>query len=250
MQNTPFDHLAEVYDALVDWPRRLDREKPFYMQWFDAVDTDSVVDVACGTGRHAAMFHGWGLTVEGADVDPAMTAQARSMFGQSQGLRFVERSFTEPIRPQEPFDAAICVGNSLALAPDFESVARVVREMLAALRSCGVAVLQVLNLWRLPDGPCNWQKCCRMGAPPQEVLVAKGVHRAGTKGFVDLVVAPLDAPHQVRSESVAFLGLEAAQLECMATEAGAADVLFFGGYQDEPYDRQRSPDLIVVALKR
>jgi hypothetical protein len=45
------------------------------------------------------------------------------------------------------------------------------------------------------------------------------------------------------------LGLEQSELEQMARDAGAARVEFFGSYQEQPYDRQKSVDLIMVAQR-
>jgi hypothetical protein len=51
----------------------------------------------------------------------------------------------------------------------------------------------------------------------------------------------------MRSESTMFLGFEAASLEHIARAAGAKNVALFGGYQDQPYDREKSVDLVMVA---
>ena len=53
----------------------------------------------------------------------------------------------------------------------------------------------------------------------------------------------------MRSESTPFLGLEAADLDRMAKAAGATKIAIFGGYQDQPYQRQESVDLVMVAEK-
>ena len=282
-----FDDLADVYEAMIDWPKRLAHEKPFYRRLFERLGARSVVDVACGTGRHAAMFHGWGLRVEGADLSPAMIDRARTSFGQPDGLRWAVRAFDEPRAPAEPFDVAVCVGNSLSLAPDMATVHRAIRQMLAAVRGDGAVVIQVLNLWHLPDGPCVWQKCRRASRPggadilaekgtgsicattnasrrcpppgrsgkwclspfplQGDVLILKGVHRCGTRGYVELVVADPAGGALLRSESTPFLGLEASELEGAARDAGATTVAFYGGYADQPYDRQESVDLLMVA---
>jgi SAM-dependent methyltransferase len=241
-----FDDMTDIYEAMIDWDRRLGNEAPFYRRLFERAEAHSVADVACGTGRHAAMFHSWGLRVEGADISPAMIERARANFGEPPGLRWAVRGFDQPFQPREPFDAATCVGNSLALARDMAAVEGAVREMFAAVRQGGVVVLHVLNLWRLPDGPVRWQKCKRAALERGEVLIVKGVHRSGSGGYMDLVVAPLDAPTQMQAESVAFLGVEAEQLEQIARKAGASSVQLLGGYNDQPYDRNGSEDLIVV----
>ena len=138
-----------------------------------------MIDVACGTGHHAAMFHSWGLRVEGADLSPAMIDRAKAKFGQPQGLRWTVRAFDQPIEPAEPFDVAVCVGNSLALAPDMATVERAIRQMLAAVREGGAIVVQVLNLWRLPDGPCVWQKCRPGDSLPARSRRANDAHPEG-----------------------------------------------------------------------
>ncbi len=242
-----FRDLTDVYEALVDWPQRLAREEPFYRRVFDAHQVRRVVDVACGTGHHAAMFHRWGLSVDGADFSPAMIDRARRQYGDPSGLRWVVRSFDQPIDTDEPFDAAICVGNSLALAADRPMVERTIQRMLAAVRPGGILIVHLLNLWRLPEGPCVWQKCQRTHVPQGEVLIVKGVHRCGRKGFVNLIVVGPAPATGMHTESVPLLGLESGELQEMARAAGASRCEFFGGYQGEPYVRESSVDLILVA---
>jgi glycine/sarcosine N-methyltransferase len=246
-----FDDLTDVYEAMIDWPKRLANEEPFYRGLFARHGVKSMVDVACGTGRHAAMFHSWGLRVEGADLSPAMIDLARAAFGEPSGLRWAVRGFDQSIDAAEPFDAAVCVGNSLALAPDAATVERAVGQMSAAVRPGGPIIVQVLNLWHLADGPVTWQKCKRATLPQGDVLIVKGVHRCGSRGFVELVVTGLGEPPAkappMQTDSIGFLGLDAADLEAMARRAGAANVVFYGGYQQQPYDRQASVDLIMVA---
>lgn len=243
-----FFNLPEVYDALIDWPKRLAREEPFYRHVFTQAGVRSVVDAACGSGRHAAMFHEWGLQVEAADVSLEMIELARRNFGEPSGLRWVVRGFDQPVA-SAPFDAAVCVGNSLALAPDRKTAAEAVRQLLAAVRPGGIVVVQVLNLRRMPDGPCVWQVIKRAMVAGRELLLVKGVHRSGSAGFVDLVVVPLDAKAPPFTESSPLLGVEAEELQQMAADAGAVTVSLFGDYQRTPFDTGQSPDIIMLATK-
>jgi hypothetical protein len=178
-----------------------------------------------------------------------MIARARTGFGEPPGLSWVVRSFTEPIAADEPFDMAVCVGNSLALAPDRDAVRSAVLRMLAAVRPGGAIVVQVLNLWKLPDGPCVWQKCRRTSSSGVALRVVKGVHRCGGQGFVDLVVTRLADSDEFHAESVPLLGLEQAELQELARGGGAGEIHFYGGYDEQPYDRQHSTDLIMLAVQ-
>jgi SAM-dependent methyltransferase len=280
-----FDDFADAYEAMIDWPKRLANEEPFYRRLFARLGVASLIDVACGTGDHAAMFHSWGLKVDGADLSPAMIERARRRFGEPQGLRWAVRGYDEPVEPAGAFDVAICVGNSLALAPDMTTAERAIRQMLAAVRDGGAIVVQILNLWRLPDGPCVWQKSRRVALPPAvpgaavggtqplfadkglhavdhlpsvspvpaassaDALILKGVHRCGNRGYVDLIVTDLAGNAAMRSESTRLLGLEAAELDRMAKAVGAKKITIFGGYQDQPYEPQKSVDMVMVADK-
>lgn len=244
-----FDDLADIYEAMVDWPKRLAREEPFYRRLFDSLDARVVLDAACGTGHHAAMFHAWGLEVEGADISPQMIDRARARSGEPAGLRWTVRAFDEPAGPADTFDVAVCVGNSLALAPDELTVGRAIARLLSVVRSGGAIVLHVLNLWRLADGPCLWQKCQRVRLPRGDTLILKGVHRCASRGYVDLVVTQLDGEPVMHERSVPLLGLEPEQLVQMARAAGAHRVESFGGYDGQPYQRTSSTDLLLVAHK-
>jgi glycine/sarcosine N-methyltransferase len=246
-----FHDLTDVYDAMVDWPKRLGNEGPFYRRWFERCGVQRVLDTACGAGRHAAMFQQWGLKVEAADLSRNMIERARKNFGDPPGLRWSVRGFDEPIEPYEPFDAVVCVGNSLPLAPDMETIRRAVGRMAGVLRGGGLLVIHALNVGALPDGPCVWQKKRTASIPPRgEVLIVKGVHRHGTRAYVDLVAAELSNERTVHTECVPFWGIEAEQLAAMAAEAGMEEIRFFGGYQEQPYDRAKSIDLLMTARKR
>ena len=249
MTGSRFDDLTDVYEAMIDWPRRLANDEPFFRRLFEEIEARRVADVACGTGHHAAMFHSWQLQVDAADISKNMIDRARHSFGAPDGLNWSVRSFDQPIPTDEPFDAVTCLGNSLALAGDHTLAERAVQNMFDAVRPGGLVVLHVLNVCRLPDGPCQWQKCVRADLPQGDSLITKGVQRVDDRAFVHLVVAPLDAPSEFRSESVPFLPLESEDLINLARTAGATQIEQYGNQKRAPFKRESSTDLIVVTRK-
>lgn len=248
MSDDAFEEKVGIYDALIDWDRRLTREAPFYRGLFESCSAASVLDTACGTGRHAEMFHAWGLRVEGADVSPAMIAACRQRVGEPSNLRWVERSFTEPAADR--FDAVICVGNSLALANDPALVASAVGAMMASCRAGGVCIIQVLNLWAIPQGQTVWQKIKRVSVDGEDHVLLKCLHRVADRAYVDLVDLELeDQALSSHVQQASFAGLEADALVALAHESGAGDVQVYGDYERQPYQVESSTDLIMVARR-
>lgn len=248
MSDTAFDDLTDVYEAMIDWPKRLTAEGAFLKRLFEQAQVQRVADVACGAGKHAAMFHTWGLEVEGSDISPNMIDRARASFGEPAGLRWAVRGFDQPAAAAGTLDAVVCLGNSLSLAPNRPAAADAVGQMLRAVRPGGLVIVSVLNLWKLPDGPMVWQKIVRQPVAGRPMLILKGVHRSGDTGWVELVVVPDDPSAGHRTHSVPFLGLTADELTDAARPL-AASIEFFGGPQGKPYDPATSGDLVMVATR-
>lgn len=249
MANDTFDTDPRVYEALVNWTKRLHNESSLLRDLVHRANARRILDAACGTGHHAAMFHSWGLDVEAADISPAMLNMARQLHGQPPRLRWVERGFTDRVETQEPFGLVVCIGNSLALVPTADQVTAALENMLGCVCTGGAVIVQVLNLWRLPDGPCVWQKFVRTQVAGSTVAVAKGVHRAGQRGYVDVVITPLTDDSPPQAKSVPLLGLRAEFLSQAAQQAGACRVELFGDYHGHDYGEESSADLIVIAWK-
>lgn len=244
-----FDVLAEAYEAMIDWDKRLANEAPLYRRVIEQAGAKSVIDAACGTGRHAAMFAEWGLKTEGADVNAKMIEHCRGRYAGKPDLSFAVRSFLEAAT--EHADLVVCVGNSLALAGGIAEVNAAIKAMCDSARPGGVVVLHVLNLLSREEGPVRWDKCTRTKLSTGDAMIIKGTHRAGGCGYVDFLLTDLTvAPPRLTADSVRFLALEREHLEAECRRGGCDAVEAYGNYRLDPFDPAASGDLIVVAHKR
>ena len=280
-----FDHVTEAYEALIDWPKRLARETPLLRAVLTecgalgamenaATAAGRALDLACGTGHHAALLSEWGLEVEGRDASSAMVAWCKQHWGTSDRRRWRVASFTDAAADDAgAFDAVLCLGNSLALAASPVEAAAAIRQMAAALRPRvatsasggasgprpagasdlrpgGVLVLQVLNLAKLPDGPPVWQVCKRVTLSDGAHLLVKGVQRQGERGLVNLIDVQLaDAGPVPRYDSTPLLSLSREFVEQACTAAGLRQVECFGGYDRSAFAAGSSTDLLVTARR-
>lgn len=240
-----------LYDQMIDWPRRLQRELPLLRSLIDQVHATTVLDAACGTGRHAEALAALGLNVTAADVSAAMLSFAGQRLGPSPRVEFALHSFLEPWNGRA-FDLVLCLGNSLSLAADHDAALAAVQQLIHATRPGGVCLVQVLNLWRLTEGPVQWQHVRPVDDAGQRHLLVKGVHRCGDAGFIDLLDVELDHAAQVVRKSALgdrFTGLHAGALSAAARDAGADRVELFGDYARTPYAAETSADLILLARR-
>ncbi|MEK6643518.1 MAG: class I SAM-dependent methyltransferase [Planctomycetota bacterium] len=244
---TTFDMLADRYDLLVDWPKRLVGDSCFLEKLFKQNNVQRVADVACGTGHHAAMFHGWGLDVEGSDISGAMLNQCRRLHGEGKRLRWVQRSYVEPTASTATFDAVVCLGNSLLLAGSLAAAQVAISEMVHAVRMGGIGVIQVLNLAAIECGPVRWQKVVRIEVDGRPRLFIKCLHRSETQAFVDfLEVDDSVEPVQWHSRSEPLLHLSFEWLTKTIQQAGGAVETVHGSLGESAFDPARSNDMVVV----
>ena len=140
-----YDQLGEGYDTVINWDERLGREAPFYRDLFAREGTGSVLNTACGTGEHAALFASWGLEVVGADISAEMIATCRRKYA-GQPIEWVEAGFSETFDALgRSFDAVTCLGNSWPHVLTDREATRAAQDLARLTKPRGVLVIQQLN---------------------------------------------------------------------------------------------------------
>jgi SAM-dependent methyltransferase len=106
-----------------------------------------IVDVGCGTGRHAIEFARLGLKVQGIDPEPEAIHAARKALGgsgaASGGIVF-DCLAIEQLSGRD-FDAAVCLFNVLNYVLEFEELERFLVALRTRLRPGGAFVFDCWN---------------------------------------------------------------------------------------------------------
>ena len=129
MTGTRFDDLTDVYEAMIDWPKRLAHEEPFYRRLFEDVGARRVIDVACGTGvvaRQALARVGTGGQVVGLDMNPNMLMMARR---RAPSVAWHEGNAMALPFPDHAFDVVVCQ-QGLQFVPDLSAALEQMRRVL------------------------------------------------------------------------------------------------------------------------
>jgi SAM-dependent methyltransferase len=123
-------------------PVRTRAEADFVERWCPLDQFPTVLDVACGLGRHAKLLAAAGRRVTGVDRDTRLVAEAAG--DAVVGATFVVGDITRLGEVSGRFDAAICLWHSFGWLDDAGNAA-VLRGVAGKLRPGGRFVLDVFH---------------------------------------------------------------------------------------------------------
>jgi len=248
-----YDRLARFYDLMNDWPARLAFEGPFIRGTLAGCGARTVLDAACGTGRHALALAGWGFAAQGADSSAQMIAQARATAAaQGADVPFAVASFdTVHTLPGAPFDAVLCLGNSLPHVCTAEALHAALSAMALAVRPGGVLLLHNLNYDRRWVERPRFMKLDSGVLDGREVLVWRMADYGETQITFHTALFEKDAAGRwaVTVNSTCQKPLFYAELEAELLGCGFDAVHAYGNLQGAPFDAHTSDDLVLVARK-
>ncbi|HDZ20493.1 hypothetical protein LCGC14_0162550 [marine sediment metagenome] len=243
-----YDAIAGDYGTIVDAAGRAAGIEAFIGALMDSHPIRSALDVACGAGAYTIALAKRGVRVTGADVSEAMLAGARAA-ADSADVRIdwvCAPMQTIARRAAGPFDAVLCMGNSIPHVLDDAGLAQTIAGFHQVLAPGGVAVIHLLNYQRI--------------LARQERIV--GVTRRGDSEYVrfydfldgrvrfNVLQMQWDGErctHELHSTELRpYL---ADELAAALSEGGFADVSVHGDQQFGPFDAAESDVLMLVAHK-
>jgi SAM-dependent methyltransferase len=101
-----------------------------------------LLDVACGTGRHAEAFAELGFDVTGIDYNAQLLAVARE---RTDGIAFAQADMRALPDPDEPYDVVTCLFDSIGYPLDDESIIAALRSLGRQLAAGGALIFEFLH---------------------------------------------------------------------------------------------------------
>jgi SAM-dependent methyltransferase len=224
-----------------------------------------VLDLGCGSGRHARRLASHGFRVTGLDLSAESLALARmrSSAGPGSGsgsgsesraaLRFVRQDMRQPFG-DESFDHVFSLFTSFGYFEDPGDHLTVIRNMAASLRAGGGLVLDYLNVRHAERHLVADETVARDGAmyrikrwSDTEAIYKRIAIDAFNGRGMPAPALPLAPAPLVHVERVAKLTLEDFRFLFALSGLRIEDI--YGDYQLTPFDAESSPRLIVFARK-
>lgn len=247
-----YEAMGADYELMVGWDARIANETPFFKSLFAERSIRRVADVACGVGRHAVAFASWGLAVTAADPSAQLLALARSNAAEAGvHVDFVKTDFLALASALEgPFDAVICIGNSLPHLLSTDDVLKALGQMNQILAPGGTLVIQNRGAERI------WARGKHLLAPAlrsaqgRDVIFLRLVDVHEPTVTLNVIrLAREDGGWDVDAKSTELRPIGSQQMGELLARAGFGAFELYGDYQATPFAGPDSEDLLVVATK-
>jgi SAM-dependent methyltransferase len=252
-------NLAQYFDAVIPWEKRLARELPLLEEVTRGAGRRVLVP-ACGTGGHLVALAQRGFDVLGFDIDEDALAIARGkVAAAAQAInaaggeaRVVHLNMERAAEVGAQFDAAFCLGNALPGISGPGQLLAALQGMAKALRPGGIFFTQNLNYdlrWREQT---QFFPVLSGATTEEEVLLVKfAEYKAEFLNFHALYLARAKAggAWQSHVRSSRQIPLFRDRLLDLLSQAGFSGLVCWGDYAKTPFDASKSNDLIVVAEK-
>ncbi|MHA2314828.1 MAG: class I SAM-dependent methyltransferase [Candidatus Hermodarchaeia archaeon] len=251
-----FEDLAFIYDQAIDWEQRLAREIPFLTKFVQDKPNARILDLACGSGRHAVALASQGYEVTGLDLSPQMVKAAKHR-AKEKGVS-VQFSIADMRHLREllenPFDLVICLGNSLALLPALSDVQQTITNVHQLLTQGGSFVSQILNFEEIRlTGFRFFPLKSGRTKNGEEVVFARFFEPQKTdesRHLVFLGITRTESGWQPKLSSQQVLQLDNQILKSALNKAGFKHLVFYQDYNEQSFNPLQSRNLISIGTKK
>jgi len=142
--STFYDRLAGDYNSMTNFSQRMQQETELLRPLVERHGITRAADMGCGTGVHVHALRSLGVDTLGFDVSIEMIRIARNYNDDADC--FVPGDFLSPeLAIHKPYDAILCLGNSLPHVTTFNALTETFRYWKSCLAPDGRLLLQFLN---------------------------------------------------------------------------------------------------------
>lgn len=199
----------------------------------------TILDLACGKGRHAISLNKLGYKVVGSDLSVNSISNAKKY--ENETLRFIVHDMREPIKNEE-FGVIFNMFTSIGYFDETDDNVKVMSSCYEMLKKNGLLVIDFMNVLKAANELVN-----------NEVRTIDDIQFKLTRSIENQhIVKTITFGHTGQSytftERVQMLTL--VDFKSFFSKAKLKLEMVYGGYDLSPFDEKSSERLIMVASKK
>jgi SAM-dependent methyltransferase len=248
-----YDELAEGYELMINWDARLEREAPFFRKLFGERGVASVLDCACGSGRHAVEFASWGIEAAGCDISGEMLRLAKRNASQAGAVVDLFKAGMTEVSEKaggRKFDAVVCLGNSLPHLPTQRELDRAMRSIRRALAPGGVFISQIRNYQKILRDNLRFMPPTSAAQGGRELVFLRmlDIHGPRRVDFHIIRLARESGKWSYHVHTTPLRPIVKKNMNDALRRAGFKKIHHYADYAFTPFAIDRTLDLITVAM--
>ena len=256
-----YDAFSAYYDRFVNWQERLAFEIPFIEQHLSSLAPHKqnirILDAATGSGMHVIELARLSYISYGADLSPAMIqlAQANAHTAEVNAI-FKKAGFGElatVFSAELPFDAVLCLGNSLPHVADDAELQGAIADFYNCLRPGGLVIIQNRNFDAVLTQHQRWMEPQDCLENNEEWLFLR-FYDFEPDGMLNFNIITLHRQNQGAWQqqvgNTCLLPVTHHKMDYALRETGFSKISYFGSMSTAtPYEKLNSGNLVAVAMK-
>ncbi|WP_373231421.1 class I SAM-dependent methyltransferase [Cohnella sp.] len=219
------------------------------MKWMDLETNAAVLDIGCGTGRHAHALKSLGYRVTGLDLSEVLLSEARQRDDEGH-LVWIKGDMRKLPLENDSFDATVNLFTSFGYFDEFKDNIRVLAEIKRVLKPEGRFLIDFLNPTFLKN---------TLVSASVRVDELTGLHISEKRSIEgEFVVKRIEVkpqadqtghtgPSRHYEERVRLISLE--QFKAMLEQTGLVLDSVYGGYEGSAYTADSSKRLILLGRR-
>jgi SAM-dependent methyltransferase len=233
--DSPYYHILYGYRDM--------KEAEFFLgnliNRFDPKENSTIIDLACGKGRHSIYLNSLGFDVTGIDLSPKSIAEAAKHENEHLHFKVGDlRNFTCP----RYYDFALNLFTSFGYFDSLETDELVLNRIYDCLKPRGYLLIDFFNASKVS---------CMMLAEETKIKegISFNIKKVHTDGKIIKTISFKDNNHDYFfQEKVQTLGLN--DFEVLFEKSGFELIDVFGSYDLSPFEELSSDRLILIAQKK
>ena len=237
-------HARENINAPA-YHKKAKKEVKFLIQTFKLDKSQTILDVACGTGRHSLIFGKKGFSTTGVDINDLCVRLAKK---NCKGLKTVQIKKGDMKKlgwAKNKFDLVINLYTSFGYFKTDKENKKSLNELVKAVRPGGRLVIQTMNRdWLLKVYcPVQWEENTRYSYLAGRKYDSKTHYTEGYICFVDKKTGQGEMSyHRIRLYSID-------EMKKLLKLAGLVNIKMFGNIEGGPLNKYSSSHPVYIGKK-
>ena len=245
-----YHEFSESYDMMVQFDSKWEKQKTLWQGLVEKHSAETVLDFGCGTGFHSLLLGSLGLKVIGVDPTAEMIHQAeknKEKYAPNSNVTFICGDIYSIAESHDHFDWILCLGNTL---PHFHNERGVKEFLIFAfqhLNKFSTLWIQLLNYHKIIS---NKERMVGITGDENHTFVRFYDFLDGKVNFNILNITRNEKSFSHKWHQNELFPVTADEIKKYFGDLLLYEhVEFFADFNETPFDKEASGNLVLLAHK-